>query len=77
MKLHVKNPNKPNCIDPIMKNRPNNFQKSGMFKTGLLDFHKLPFAVLKVLLKKQKPRVLSYNKYNFSANITVNSFLPN
>ena len=42
-----KNPNKPTCIDLILANCPRSFQNTDTFETGLSDFHKLTFTVLK------------------------------
>ena len=53
----------PTCIDPILTNRPKCFQNSNVFETGLSDFHKITFAVLKAYLQKQKPEVTKYRNY--------------
>ena len=42
-----KNPNKPTCIDLILTNCHRSFQNTDTFETGLLDFHKLTFTILK------------------------------
>ena len=36
-----KNPTKPTCIDLIVTNRPNFFQDTVVFETGLSDFHEM------------------------------------
>ena len=53
-----KNPDIPTCIDLILTNGPHSFQSMDTFETGLSDFHKLTFTVLKQLFPKQKPRVV-------------------
>ena len=50
----------PTCIDLILTNRPKCFQNSNVFETGLSDFHKLTFTVLKAYFQKQKPKVIRY-----------------
>ena len=46
-----------------MTNRPKSFQNSNVFETGLSDFHKLTFTVLKASFKEQKPKVIEYRNY--------------
>ena len=53
----------PTCIDLILTNRPKCFQNSNVFETGLSDFHKLTFTVLKAYFQKQKPKVIKYRNY--------------
>ena len=40
-KICFKNPTKPTCIDLIVTNRPNFFQDTVVFETGLSDFHEM------------------------------------
>ena len=49
----------------IMTNRCKSFQNSSTFETELSDFHKITLAVLKVLFKKEKRKVLNYRKSIF------------
>ena len=35
---YFRNPDKPTCIDLILTNRPNLFQRSSAFETGLSEF---------------------------------------
>ena len=42
-----KNPDKPTCTDLILTNCPCSFQNTDPLETGLSDFHKLTFTVLK------------------------------
>ena len=44
---YYKNPNKPSCIDLILTNKLQNFQHSCVIETGLSDFHKMGFTVMK------------------------------
>ena len=53
----------PSCIDLILTNRPNLFYHSKVIETGLSDFHKLVASVLKIELKKQKPKIVFYRNY--------------
>ena len=57
-------------IDPILTNRPNCFQNSNVFETGLCNFHKLTFTVLRAYFQKQKPSVIKYrNSEKFDSNL--------
>ena len=53
----------PTCIDIILTNRPKCFQKSNVFETGLSDFHKLTFTVIKAYFQKQQPKIIKYRSY--------------
>ena len=60
-------------IDLILANRPKCFQNSNAFETGLSDFHKLTFNVLKAYFQKQKLKVTKYrNHKNFDNNLFRN-----
>ena len=50
----------PSCIDLILTNHPKCFQNSGVYETGISDFHKLTFNVLKTYFQKAKPRIIKY-----------------
>ena len=63
-----KNPDKPTCIDLILTNCPRSFQNTDTFETGLSDFHKLIFTVLKQHFPKQKPRVVINRQYKNFCN---------
>ena len=56
------------CIDLLLTNRPKCFQKSGVYETGIFDFHKLTFAVLKTYFQKAKPRIIKYRDYKHFDN---------
>ena len=51
-----KNPDKSSSTDHILTNHPKYIQHSGVYETGLSDFHKLAFTVLKMLHAKEKPQ---------------------
>ena len=54
-------------VDLILTNCPRSFQNTNTFKTGLSDFYKLNFTVLKQHCPKQKPGVVIHRQYkNFS-----------
>ena len=57
-----KNPNKPSCIDLIIKHRSKSFQNSMVIKTRLSDFHKMCITVMKIYHSKQKPSIIHYRK---------------
>ena len=66
----------PTCIDLILTNRPKCFQNSNVFETGLSDFHKLTFTVLKAYFQNQKPNVIRYRSYKkFDNNLFWNDLL--
>ena len=65
-----KNVDKPTSIDHILTNHARCFQHSGIYETGLSDFHKLTFTVLKMLYAKQKPSIIKYRDYKNFNNIT-------
>ena len=58
-----KNPDKPSCIDLLLRNFPKPFLKSQTLETGLSDFHKLALTILQILYKKQNPLVIMYRDY--------------
>ena len=69
-KTCFKNPENPSCIDLILPNCLRSFQNTGVFETGLSDFRKITFTVLKQYYAKQKPKVVLYQKYkNFRNNL--------
>ena len=53
----------PSCIDLILTNQPKCFQNSSAYKTGISDFHKIVFTVLKTYFQKAKPRIMKYRDY--------------
>ena len=76
-KTCFKNPENPSCIDLILTNCSRSFQNTGVFETGLSDFHKLTFTVLKQYYPKQKPKVVFYRKYKNFRNDLFRSKLEN
>ena len=74
-KTCFKNPENPSCIDQILTNCSPSFQNTGVFETGLSDFHKLTFTVLNQYYPKQKPKVVFYRKYKISAMIYLEANL--
>ena len=63
-----KNPEKPTTIDHILTNHPKCFQHSGVYETGLSDFHRLTLTVLKVYHSKQNPKIIQYRDYKNLTN---------
>ena len=56
-------------INLILTNCPRSFQNTDTLETGLSDFQKLTFTVLKQHFPKQKPRVVIHRQYkNFRNN---------
>ena len=58
-----KNPENPSCIDLMLTNHPRSFQHSRTVETGLSDFHKLTLTVLKMHVKKQAPKIVTYRDF--------------
>ena len=58
----------PSCIDLILTNHPKCFQNSGVYETGISDFHKLTFTVLKTYFQKANPRIIKYRDYKHFDN---------
>ena len=66
-----KNVDKPTSIDYILTNNARCFQHCGVYETGLSDFGKLTFTVLKIFYVKQKPRIIKYRDYKIFNNILL------
>ena len=56
------------CIDLVLTNHPKCFQNPGVYETGISDFHKLTFTVLKTYFQKAKPRIIKYRDYKHFDN---------
>ena len=65
---YYKNPDKPTCIDLILRNCPGSFQNSCVIETGLSDFHKMIVTVMKTSYRKIEPRVINYWDYKSFPN---------
>ena len=65
-----KNVDKPTSIDHILTNHARCVQHSGIYETGLSDFHKLTYTVLKMFYAKQKPRIIKCRDYKNFSSIT-------
>ena len=62
-----KNPETPTIFDHIFTNHPRCFQHSGVYETGLSDFHRLSLTVLKVYHSKKDAKIKQYRDYeNFT-----------
>ena len=66
---------KPTAIDHVLTNHPKSFQHSGVYETGLSDFHRLTFTVLKTYFVKQKPRIIRYRDFKHFENASFRSDL--
>ena len=55
-------------IDLIPTNLPKCFQNSGVYGTGISDFHILTFTVRKTYFQKAKPKIIKYRYYNHFDN---------
>ena len=54
----------PSCIDLIITNSYQSFQKTTTVYTGLSDFHQMVITVLKTTFPKAEPKVLSYMDFS-------------
>ena len=63
-----KSVNNSSCIDLILTNRPKCFQNSGIYETGISDFYKVTFTVLKTFFQKAKSRIIKYTDYKHFDN---------
>ena len=63
-----KNPNKPTCIDLILKNCPGSFRNSCVIEKGLSDFHKMIVTVMRTSYRKIEPKVINYRDYKSFSN---------
>ena len=59
---YFKSVDNPSCLDMILTN-PKCVQNPGVYETGIPDFHKLTFTVLKTYFQKAKPRIIKYRDY--------------
>ena len=51
---------KPSCIDLILTNKPQSFQRSCVIETGLSDFDRMTVSVIKTFFEKLQPRVVNF-----------------
>ena len=58
-----KNPENPICIDLILNNKPRSLQITCIIETGLSDFHRMVFSVLKTHFRKLPPKVVTYRDF--------------
>ena len=70
-----------NCIDLLLTNRKNYFQKSGTFETGISDHHLLIYSMFKSTYEKLPTKKQNYRSYkNFSTEkfekVSVKIFHP-
>ena len=63
-----KNPNKPSCIDLMLRSKPRSFKHSCVIKTGLSDFHRMTITVMKATFEKLQPRLVNYRDYKYFEN---------
>ena len=74
-----KNPDRPTCIDLILRKCLGSFQNFNVIETGLSDFHKMIVSVMKTFYRKIESRVvINYRHYNsFSNEGFIESSLEN
>ena len=70
-----KNIDNPTLIDHILTKHPKSFHSSSVYETGLSDFHKLIFKVLKTFHVKQKPEIIQYRDFNHFDNTSFRADL--
>ena len=65
-----KNPENPSCIDLSLTNSPNIFQNFSVVETGLPDFHRMIFTVMKTSFYRLPPKIRHYRDCsNYDNNI--------
>ena len=52
------------CIDLILTNTKNSIKSSGTVETGLSDFHRLIYTMLKTKYTKLLPKIIKYRNYS-------------
>ena len=62
-KTYFKNLDNPTCTDLFITNRPRCFKNTTAFSTGLSDFLKIAFTVLKTSFSKAPPKEMFYRDY--------------
>ena len=62
-KTCFKSTNNPSCIDLFVTNSPRSFQKTITFSSGLSDFHKMIWTVLKSIFPKVRPKQIVHRKF--------------
>ena len=59
-----KNPERPTCIDHMLTNKPNHFQKTAYtITTGISDYHKMTLIILNENFEKLPPKIITYRSY--------------
>ena len=72
-----KNADNPTLIDMILTNRARSFQNSMTIETGLSDYHKMIYTVLKLDFKKKDPLLVNYRSYKNFDEQTFRTELKN
>ena len=62
-KTCFKSTSNPSCIDLFVTNSPRSFQNTKTLASGLFDFHKIIFTLLKSTFPKAKPKQIVYRKF--------------
>ena len=70
-----KNPNKPSCIDLLLKNKLQHFRHSCIIETGLPNFHRMTITVMKATFEKFQPRVVNFRDYKCFENVILRADL--
>ena len=70
-----KNPDKPTCIDLILKNCLNYVQQNNVFETGLSHFHMMIVTELKMRFQNLKPHFVAYRDYKHFDNESFRSYI--
>ena len=68
-------PDKPSCIDFILKKQPIKFLQKRLFIYGLSDCHKLLMSVFKTTLSKSKPKEIIYRNFKKINEVDFNQEL--
>ena len=63
-----KNPNKPPCIDLMLRNKSRSFKHSCVIQIGLSNFYMMKVTVLKAASQKHRPKVVYYRDQKYFEN---------
>ena len=72
-----KNAENPTSINVILTNRFKSFRESRTIETGLSDYHKMIYTILKLDIKKKDPLLINYCSYKHFDDLAFRTDLKN
>ena len=64
-----KNSSSPSCIDVMLTNHSRSFQDALPIDTGLSDFHRMTFTMMKAYSPKLRPKLVNYRNFKKFSNV--------